>query len=368
MSKKNKNLREKETNTKDLGIKVGDWFEEITNWPNPKVRCFYYVKYLDYKYISLIMIYIDSKSNALIEISCLGWEIELFRRSKKNRLIFNEEIVFENRNEEDVLDRLKKVKAVSLLLTCFWKNIDPDLLPRKDNPQNQPTSQSTPPENKPMTEEDLDIKIGDWFEIPQIYAESKGKDRRFLRVEKVTNLSIDFKEVNVEPTNPDVYHTIEVWESPWFIKYFHKNADGTFFWETEREGRLDFERRDIDVVRKEVTSCLNLEIEDELRHLNLLEIKPEEKLKKSDYLKYVKDNEVYYLHDPKYQIKEILGQEKFCVIASGITIINNRINHHSCNGDELNLIRLMFDNEEEFFNNVKEITKEEFDKLWSDLI
>jgi len=222
--------------------------------------------------------------------------------------------------------------------------------------------------NDTKKKQELGIKVGDWFEIPQIRKKSNGKVRRFLRVEYVTNLEIGFKEVNVEPTNPDEDHTIEVEERPWLIKYFHKNADRTFFWETEQDGRLDFERRDIDVVRKEVTYCLNLEVEDELRYLNLLETKPEEKLKKSNYLKYVKNNEVYYLNSPKYETKKILEQEKFCVIASGITIINNRINHHSCNGDELNLIRLMFDKEEEFFNKVTEIDEYEYHTLWHDLI
>ena len=738
MEKENKTFRrEKNNNTKkkqDLGIKVGDWFEEIiTNWPNPETRCFYYVKYLDYKYTSLIMICINPKSNALIEISCLGWEIELFRRSKKNRLIFNEEVVFENRNEEDVLDQLKKVNAVSLLLTCFGKN--------EDNLQNQPTSQSTTsentekeldikvgdyyhysspfnasfnssreyytrvksvsrldigtrfdrylisgdgfnytldngipkdlkeeieqkwklrirggsikeedgqkitkeeydeklreikhqlqpetkpttdslskkrieepkekenlnlkvgdwlkgteystccsldlesiffvskietdsiflenarprnirldqsiesepwnkenffreegkiyfksedlfiefkkiskeevletlrswsttidwtfkrlisdtqynkklmtienflekgidfsgkciivkplssgvaacikvnmakrgdevymnvahssivfypeiafeipidsknschcrtekdimagkellydthslieviseeefmtlrnevnlqnsssiksttPENKPNTAKDLGIKVGDWFEMLQVREESKGMERRFFRAETVNPDKIWFKEVNVikspEVENPDADLPLEIDEKPCLIEYFHKNADGTFFWETKDSRRWDFERRDIDVVRKEVTHCLNLENRGILRDLNLLETKSEEKLKKCCYLKYVKDNEVYYLNSPKYETKKILGREKFHVIASGFTIINNRINHHSCNGDALNLIRLMFDNEEEFFNKVTEISEYEYHTLWHDLI
>jgi len=241
------------------------------------------------------------------------------------------------------------------------------------NLQNSSSIKSTTPENKPNTAKDLGIKVGDWFEMLQVCEESKGMERRFFRAETVNPDKIWFKEVNVikspEVENPDVDLPLEIDEKPWLIENFHKNADGTFFcWETKDSRRWDFERRDIDVVRKEVTHCLNLENRGILRDLSLLETKSEEKLKKCCYLKYVKDNEVYYLHDPKYETKNILEQEKFCVIASGITIINNRINHHSCNDDELNLIRLMFDNEEEFFNKVTEISEYEYHTLWHDLI
>lgn len=46
-----------------------------------------------------------------------------------------------------------KIKRHTTEITTFWKNIDPDLLPRKDNLQNQPTSQSTPPESKSSSHE-----------------------------------------------------------------------------------------------------------------------------------------------------------------------------------------------------------------------
>ena len=354
MSKKNNKIRK---NTKNkLGIKVGDWFEDTSN-SDPGIMDFFMVKSLNQT--SVRFVEISTYDGELSEVLYGDYDINNLKKVKNILEYGPLKLKLKKIGGDEARNRLKKINGVSLLLECF--GVDQ----KKVSPQNPSSTQST---KKPMTAKDLGIEVGDWFEIPQIYAESKGKDRRFLRVEKVTHQGINFKEVNVKPTNPDIDHTIEVDEEYWLIEYFNKNADGTFFWETEKGGRLDFERRDIDVVRKEVTSCLNLEIEDELRHLNLLEIKPEEKLKKSEYLKYVKDNEVYYLHSPKYQKKEIQGQEKFCVIASGITIINNRINHHSCNGDELNLIRLMFNNEEEFFNKVTEISEYEYHTLWHDLI
>lgn len=143
---------------------------------------------------------------------------------------------------------------------------------RKNNKKKKPTL-------------NLGIKVGDWFEIPQVYEESRGKVRKFLRVDDATQLGIKFKEVNVKSTNPDVYNTVEIEEGYWLIEYFNKNSDGTFFWKPERGGRLDFERRDINVVRKEVTHYLNLKVEDELQHLGLLETSASEQKKENNLSK-----------------------------------------------------------------------------------
>ena len=357
-----------------------DWtFKQLMLIPNPNKKLMTIENFLergkDFSGKCIIIKPLSSRIATCIKVNKTRRGDEVYMNVSHSSIVFYPEIAFDIpidsknschcRTEKDYPAEKELLYDTHTLIEVISEE---EFMTLRNEVNNQNSTSSTQSTNEPKTAKDLGIKIGDWFEIPQIYAESNGKERRFLRVENITDLEIRFKEVNVEPTNPDVDHTIEVEERPWLIKYFHKNADGTFFWETERDGRLDFERRDINVVRKEVTCCLNLEVEDELRDLNLLETKPEEKLKKSKYLKYVKDNEVYYLNSPKYETKKILEQEKFCVIASGITIINNRINHHSCNGDELNLIRLMFDNEEEFFNNVTEIGEYEYHTLWYGMI
>lgn len=358
MNKENKNFRRKKNNKKkdptlNLGIKVGDWFEDISGSKHG-FKYFYMVKSLNQIWVRLVEIGIDD--GILSEVYCMDYDINRFKKVK-NILEVDDELELKKIGEDEARNRLKKVDGISLILECF--GVDQ----KKVSSQNPSSTQSTTPKNNTKTAKDLGIEVGDWFEIPQIYAESNGKERRFLRVENVTDLEIGFKEVNVEPTNPD--HTIEVEERPWLIKYFHKNRT-SFFWETGGDGRLDFERREIDVVRKEVTLCLNLEIEDVLRDLNLLETNSE-KLKKSRYLKYVNGNETYYILDPKYETKKILEQEKFCVVACGITIINNRVYHHSWNDGKSSLLRLVFDNEEDFFNKVTEISVEDFDNLCDDL-
>ena len=276
MKEENKNFRrrkndKKKKSTFNLGIKVGDWFEDISG-SELGLKDFYMVKSLTQTSVGLVEIGTDN--GELSEVLCGDYKIKNFKKVKD--ILKYDHLKLKKIGGDEAKYRLKKVNGVSLILECF--GIDQ----KKVRPQNPSSTQSTASENKPGR--DLDIKVGDWFEIPQVYEESKGKVRKFLRVDNATPLGIKFKEVNVKPTNPDD-NTIDIDEGYWLMEYFNKNSDGTFFWKPERGSRLDFERRDINVVRKEVIHCLNLEVGDELQHLGLLEASASEQKKENNLSK-----------------------------------------------------------------------------------
>ena len=360
MSKKNRNFRKKNNDTKkkqELGIKVGDWFEEITNWPNPKTRCFYYVKYLDYKYTSLIMICIDPKLNTLINVSCLGWEIELFRRSKKNRLIFNEEIVFENRNEEDVLDQLKKVNVLSLLLTCFGKN--------ENNLQNQPTSQSTTPKSKSSSHEKT---VRDFLEKDKKpISDLVGKYLKYTQ--DWTTCGTEYfhlKDIQIE-----TYGDYQCCKTQYENNRFSVNKKGKIIYLTGENihDSISLESfKDAVIITEEEFNKARSE-EGIKKQEKPIKIYTKEELK-SSILKYTSpDGSIYYLEHPEIpevEIENKPGKFKSCVVSYGIMISNGgQVHFYTPKTNPFNPIVLLIESEsdKEFFSRVEEIPDYEWSTL-----
>ena len=140
MSKKNKNFIKKNS---DLGIKVGDWFEDISGFKHG-FKYFYVVKSLNQTTVRLVKFGIDS--GVLSEVYCVDYGINNFEKVK-NILEVGDELELKKIGGDEARNRLKKVEGVSLILECF--GVDQ----KKVSPQNPPSTQSTPPESKSSSHE-----------------------------------------------------------------------------------------------------------------------------------------------------------------------------------------------------------------------
>ena len=465
MSKKNKNFRKKDTN---LGIKVGDWFEDISG-SERGLKDFYMVKSLNQTSVRFVEIGTDD--GELSEVLCGDYDINNFKKVKN--ILEYDYLKLKKIGGDEARNRLKKVKDVSLILECF--GVDQ----KKVNSQNSSSTRSTTPENKPKEEEDLGIKVGDWLrgteyssiDLESIFFVSKiESDSIFLENAKPRNITFD-QSIESEPWNKanfyreeekvyfksedlfiefekiskdEVLETLRSWSTTidWTFKRLmsdtHPNKKLMTI-ENFLERGKDFSGKCIIVkpLTGRVATCIKVdrakrgdevymnvehssivfypEIAFEIpidsknsRHCRtekdfiagkemlydthtLIEIISEEdfmtlrnevssqnpsstqsttpenkpmtakdlgievgELKNCRYLKYNKDNKTYYLRYPRFEEREINGQKILFVPAdNGVTIIDNQVHYY-------NLIRLVFENQSEFFNNATEIDEYEF--------
>ena len=476
MSKRNKENFIKKNS--DLGIKVGDWFEEIN--PDSEIKTFFKVRSIEGGEIGFIIIPLKTRYSVdycSLDIDNEGWILSRFQRDGKDKLKFKkyhseQYITFQRRDEKFVLDQLLEDLRIGFILECF--GVDK----KKVISQNLSSTQSA---NKSKTAKDLDIKVGDWLKGTRYFLDLKSiffvskieTDSIFLENVSPRNIRFD-QSIESEPWNKtnfyreegkvyfksedlfiefekiskeDVLDTLRSWSTTidWTFKrlmlipnsnkklmtienflergkdfsgkciivkpisgrvatcikvnrvkrgdevYMNVSHSSIVFYpeiafdipidsknschcRTEKdypaEKELLYDTHTlIDVISEEEFMALrneisskNSAINNDHKDTNGLLGKSEdtpriEKLKNCRYLKYNKDNKTYYLRYPRFEEREINGQKIFFVPAdNGVTIIDNQIHYY-------NFIRLVFENQSEFFNNATEIDEYEFHNI-----
>jgi len=204
MKEENKNFRRRKNNKKkkstlNLGIKVGDWFEDISG-SEPGLKDFYMVKSLNQTSVRLVEIGTDN--GELSEVLCGDYEIKNFK--KVNDILEYDYLKLKRIGEDKARNRLRKINGVSLILECF--GIDQ----KKVRPQNSSSTQSTASENKPKIAGGLEIKVGDYYHCScSPYINHSSSKEYYIGITSVSHLDIGTKYDRYSIVGDGFNYTVE---------------------------------------------------------------------------------------------------------------------------------------------------------------